>query len=175
MAGLLQPASYSPVRMTISAVAGQSGADRWVMTGGILLVGSCYLVTAAGLTGIRASARALLAVAYGSAAVTAVSVALLGWLFAETRDGSVLGLAERLTTSISTCWPFVIGVGVRRMAPPAGAGHQRRQEGVRSPGSGDSRVSACGRRPAAAAPVRAVRPRSGHGPGAWRRCCGHER
>ena len=169
MAGLLQPASYSPVRTTISAMAGQAGTDRWVMTGGIFLVGGCYLVTAAGLRGVRASARALLAVAgmagigiaaspepargaaprhlawtvlgavtiaawpafaarraaprplilsgYGSAAVTAVFVGLLGWLLAETRDGSVLGLAERLTTSIQTCWPFIIAVALRRTHP----------------------------------------------------------
>src|SRR5712671_4135991 len=58
-----QPASYSPVRTTISAMAGQAGTDRWVMTGGIVLTGGCYLVTAAGLTGVRASARALLIVA----------------------------------------------------------------------------------------------------------------
>ena len=62
-AGILRPASYSPVRATISAMAGQAGTDRWVMTGGIFLVGACYLVTAVGLTGVRASARALLAVA----------------------------------------------------------------------------------------------------------------
>ena len=166
IAGILQPASYSPVRTTISAMAGQAGTDRWVMTGGIFLVAGCYLATAAGLTGVRASARALLAVAgmagigiaaspepargatprhlawtvlgavtiavwpafaarrasprplilsvYGSAAVTAVFVALLGWLLAETRDGSVLGLAERLTSSIQTCWPFIIAVALRR-------------------------------------------------------------
>jgi len=170
-AGILQPASYSPVRTTISAMAGQAGTDRWVMTGGILLVGGCYLVTAAGLTGVRASARALLAVAgmagigiaaspepargatprhlawtvlgavtiavwpafaarrasprplilsvYGSAAVTAVFVALLGWLLAEARDGSVLGLAERLTSSIQTCWPFAVAVALRRSRRPS--------------------------------------------------------
>jgi ABC-type branched-subunit amino acid transport system ATPase component len=44
-------------------MAGQAGTDRWIMTGGIFLTGGCYLVTAAGLTGVRASARALLAVA----------------------------------------------------------------------------------------------------------------
>jgi hypothetical protein len=134
IAGILQPASYSPVRATISVMAGQAGTDRWVMTGGILVAGGCYLVTAAGLTGVPACARALLAVAgmagigiaaspearrgaplrhlaltalgavtiavwpvfaarrasprplilsvYGSAAVTIVFVALLGWLFA---------------------------------------------------------------------------------------------
>jgi hypothetical membrane protein len=166
IAGVLQPASYSPVRGTISAMAGQAGTDPWLMTGGIVLVGGCYLITAAGLTGVRASARALLAVAgmagigiaaspepaagptsrhlaltvlgavaiavwpaftgrraaprplilsvYGSAAVTVVFVALLGWLLAETHDGSVLGLAERLTTSIQTCWPFIIAVALHR-------------------------------------------------------------
>ena len=134
------------------------------------MVSGCYLVTAAGLTGVGASARALLAVAgtagigiaafpepargatpqhlawtmlgavtiaawpafaawraasrplimsvYGSAAATAVFVALIGWLFAETRDGSVLGLAERLTSSIETCWPFIIAVALRRNRRP---------------------------------------------------------
>ena len=38
-AGILQPASYSPVHTSISAMAGQAGTDRWVMTGGIVLVG----------------------------------------------------------------------------------------------------------------------------------------
>jgi Protein of unknown function (DUF998) len=170
VAGLLQPVSYSPVRSTISAMAGRAGTDRWVMIGGIVLVAGCYLVTAAGLTGLRASARALLAVAgmaglgiavspepargatprhlawtvlgavtiavwpafaarrapprplilsvYGSAAVTAVFVALLGWLLAETRDGSVLGLAERLTTSTQTSWPFITAVALRRTRRP---------------------------------------------------------
>jgi hypothetical membrane protein len=170
MAGILQPASYSPVRSTISAMAGQAGTDRWVMTGGIVLTGGCYLITAAGLTGVRASARALLIVAglagigiaaspepargstprhlawtvlgavtiavwpafaarrasprplilsaCGSAAVTAIFAALLGWLLAETRDGSVLGLAERLTTSIQTCWPFIVAVALRRTRRP---------------------------------------------------------
>jgi hypothetical protein len=179
VAGILQPASYSPVHMTISAMAGQAGTDRWVMTGGIFLVGGCYLVTAAGLTGVRASARALLAVAgtagigiaaspepaggptprhlawtvlgevaiavwpafaarraaprplilsvYGSAAVTVIFVALLGWLLAETRDGSVLGLAERLTSSIQTCWPFITAVALRRTRCGArGRGHATR-------------------------------------------------
>jgi hypothetical protein len=62
----------------------------------------------------RAAPRPLILSGYGSAAVTAVFVTLLGWLFAETRDGSVLGLAERLTSSIETCWPFVIAVALRR-------------------------------------------------------------
>ncbi len=170
IAGIFQPASYSPVRTTISVMAGQAGTDRWIMTGGIFMVGGCYLVTAAGLTGVRAPARALLIIAglagigiaaspepasgvtpqhlvwtvlgavtiamwpafaarrtsprslvlniYGAAAATAVFVALLGWLLIETRDGSVLGLAERLTSSIETSWPFIVAVGLRRARRP---------------------------------------------------------
>jgi len=197
VAGALQPASYSPVRTTISAMAGQAGTDRWVMTGGILLVAGCYLVTAAGLTGAPASARALLIVAglagvgiaaspdpargatprhlawtvlgavttalwpafaarrasprplilsvCGSAAVTAVFVALLSWLFIETRDGSVLGLAERLTSSIQTCWPFIIAFALRRAGPrpAAHAQPERPAPGARSsPGYPADRPSA---------------------------------
>jgi hypothetical protein len=63
LAGALQPASYNPMRETISVMAGQAGTDRWIMTGGIFLVAGCYLVTAAGLTAVRAPARALLIVA----------------------------------------------------------------------------------------------------------------
>jgi hypothetical protein len=88
-------------------MAGQAGTDRWVMTGGIILVGGCFLVTAAGLTSVRGSARALLAVAGTAGIGIAASPepasgtnpwhlawTLLGWLLAETRDGSVLGLAD---------------------------------------------------------------------------------
>ena len=50
IAGILQPASYSPVRTTISVMAGQAGTDRWVMTGGIfhgnfsVFVVRCFLL-----------------------------------------------------------------------------------------------------------------------------------
>jgi hypothetical protein len=49
IAGALQPASYSPMRQTMSVLAGQSGTDRWVMTATLLLVGSCQIATGAGL------------------------------------------------------------------------------------------------------------------------------
>ncbi len=67
---------------------------------------------------IALSSRPLILSVYSSAAVTAVFVALLEWLLAETRDGTVLGLAERLTTSIQTCWPFIIAVALRRTRHP---------------------------------------------------------
>jgi hypothetical protein len=170
VAGVFQPASYTPIRETVSTMAGQAGTDRWIMTGALFLVGACHLVTAAGLTRLRAPARFLLVVAglssigiatspeplrgstprhlawvalgaviiavwpvfvarrgprrplilsvYGSAAVTAVFVALLVWLVIETRDGSLLGLAERLTSSVQTSWPFIVAVALRRSPDP---------------------------------------------------------
>ena len=60
IAGALQPASYSPMRETISVLAGQSGTDRWVMTAALLLVGGCQIATGAGLTAVRVPARVLL-------------------------------------------------------------------------------------------------------------------
>jgi hypothetical membrane protein len=60
IAGALQPASYSPMRETISVLAGASGADRWVMTAAMLLVGSCQIATAVGLSAVRLPARILL-------------------------------------------------------------------------------------------------------------------
>jgi hypothetical membrane protein len=63
VADAVQPASYSPVRKTISVLAGHAGTDRWIMTGALFLVGGCQLLTAAGLAGVRVPARVLLAVA----------------------------------------------------------------------------------------------------------------
>jgi hypothetical protein len=71
-------------------------------------------------------------VAACSAAMTALFVALLGWLFIETRDDSVLGLAERLTSSIQTCWPFIIAVALRRAGPRPAAHAQRERPAPRA-------------------------------------------
>src|ERR1700722_1313519 len=39
VADTLQPASYSPLRQTVSVLAGQAGADRWIVTGALFLIG----------------------------------------------------------------------------------------------------------------------------------------
>jgi hypothetical protein len=62
IADTVQPASYSPVRQTVSVLAGQGGTDRWIMTSALLAVGGCQLVTAAGLTTVQVPARVLLIV-----------------------------------------------------------------------------------------------------------------
>jgi hypothetical protein len=166
VAGAVQPASYSPIRKTVSVLAGHAGTDRWIMTGALFLVGGCQLVTAAGLAGVWVPARIVLAVAgltsigiaaspepargsspqhlawtalgavalaawpafaarrapprppiltsSGSAVVTAVFLALLGWLVIQTQGGSDLGLAERLFLSTETCWPFIVAIALRQ-------------------------------------------------------------
>jgi hypothetical protein len=179
VAGTLQPASYSPIRDTVSVMAGYAGADRWVMTGALLLVGGCHLVTAAGLGAIRVPARILLILAGlssigiavcpepvvgstpqhlawtsfgaviitvwpafvtrtgspqplilsrpGTAVVTVIFLALLCWLVIETQGGSYLGMAERLTSSVQTSWPFVVAVVLWRHAARAGRPELRRE------------------------------------------------
>jgi hypothetical membrane protein len=173
IAGALQPATYSPVHQTISILAGHAGAHRWIVTAALLLVGACYLVTAAGMTALRRSGRIGLAVAgvaaigiamcpepvegtttahmtfttVGAAAIavwpaltarrdcgacavvsvpvaagaTAIFLALLGWLFFEAQTDGRVGLAERVDTSVQSCWPFVVAIALRRAGRPAGA------------------------------------------------------
>jgi Protein of unknown function (DUF998) len=197
VADAVQPDSYSPVRKTVSVLAGYAGTDRWIMTSALLLVGCCNFVTAAGLTGVRLPARILLVVAglssigiaaspepvvgstpqhlawtslgevtiavwpafagrrgsprplilsvRGTAVVTAVSIALLGWLVIETQGGSVLGLAERLVSSIQITWPFVVALALRS-APRAryeraGVLGRRRPDHGRSDSASDLALS----------------------------------
>jgi hypothetical protein len=185
IADAFQPASYSPIRKTVSVLAGHAGTDRWIMTGALFLVGACQLVTAVGLTGVGVPARILLAIAglssigiaaspepasgstpqhlawtalgavalavwpafvarrapprplilsgYGRAVVTAVFIALLGWLVIETQGGRDLGLAERLFLSIEICWPFIVATVLRTAVSPAD-GNQSGRQSVRTAG-----------------------------------------
>jgi FtsH-binding integral membrane protein len=62
----------------------------------------------------RGSPRPRILSVYGSVAVTVVFVALLGWFFAEAQGGSMVGLAERVTTSVEALWPSVVALALRR-------------------------------------------------------------
>jgi hypothetical membrane protein len=166
VAGVVQPPSYSPMRETVSALAGRAGTDRWIVTSALIVVGVCYLATAAGLTIVRRRARVALAVSgiasmgiaaspepvvgstvrhmaftvIGAAllaiwpaltaqrglpasqltsipaalAVTGAFLVMLGWLYLETRNGPILGLAERLDSSVQAMWPFIVAVSLSR-------------------------------------------------------------
>jgi hypothetical protein len=113
MAGLGIAASPEPAR----------GPTLWHLAWTVL--GAVTIAVWPAFAARRAAPRPVILSVCGSAAVTAVFVALLGWLLAETRDGSLLGLAERLTSSIQTCWPFIIAVALhrtRRLSRPGGSG-----------------------------------------------------
>jgi hypothetical membrane protein len=58
----LQPRSFNPVADTISALAAQDAADRWVMTVALLGLGACYIVTALALRPAASPGRLILAV-----------------------------------------------------------------------------------------------------------------
>ena len=61
LAEALQPAGYSPVRDTISALAARGATDRWVMTSALAGLGACHVVTAVGLRPARLGGHAVLA------------------------------------------------------------------------------------------------------------------
>lgn len=66
----------------------------------------------------RASPRPLILCGRGAVAVTIVFTAMLAWVVIETQGGRDLGLAERLTSSVETTWPFVAAVALRRSQTP---------------------------------------------------------
>ncbi len=67
-----QPTSYHATRDTISALAAHHAADRWIMTTAFVVLGTCHLITASGVT--EAGARARLALAVGGFATLLVAV-----------------------------------------------------------------------------------------------------
>jgi hypothetical protein len=98
---------YPVVRLGLRGESPNSGDDQshdwrqaWV----------CPITVWPAFAARRVGPRPPILSVYGSAAVTAVFVGLLGWLFIETQGGSLLGLAERLTSSLQTSWPFVVAV-----------------------------------------------------------------
>jgi hypothetical protein len=64
-------------------------------------------------TASRAPSPPLILRPRGAAVVTALSVALLAWLIAETQGGFALGLAERLVTGTQVAWPFIVILALR--------------------------------------------------------------
>jgi hypothetical membrane protein len=82
-------------------------------------------------TARRAPSQPLILSSRGAGGVTAVFLGLLAWLVFETQGGTVLGLAERLVSSVQVTWPFVVALALRHAAGLRVGGGQLRDRGRR--------------------------------------------
>ncbi|MGO8860887.1 MAG: DUF998 domain-containing protein [Acidimicrobiales bacterium] len=100
VATAIQPASYNPVRDTISELAGQGATEPWVMTSALAAVGSCYLLAALGLQPAARVGRVLLA--GGGVAVLLIAV------FRQPHHGYSLPHELAVIAAALTCctWPL---------------------------------------------------------------------
>jgi hypothetical membrane protein len=60
IAARVQPAPFDPVSQTVSALMEVGATDRWLMTGALLVVGVCYIVTGAALRPAGTAGRLIL-------------------------------------------------------------------------------------------------------------------
>ncbi len=108
VAATVQPASYNPVRDTISALAERGSTDWWLMTSALLGLGLCYLLVALGLQIAGGGARLLLA---GGGVAT-----LLIALFREPGHGYSLVHELAVIAAVLTCCPWP-AIASRRLHP----------------------------------------------------------
>jgi hypothetical membrane protein len=99
LATAIQPASYNPVRDTISELAGQGATDSWLMTSALATLGLCYVLAALGLRPAERVGRVML-VAGGAATI---SIAVLP----QPLHGYSLGHELAVIVTALTCctWP----------------------------------------------------------------------
>jgi len=108
VATAMQPASYNPVRDTISELAERGATDSWVMTSALAGLGLCYLLTALGLQPVGRVARVLLA----SGGVATLLIAV----FRAPSHGYSLAHELAVIAAALTCctWPLF---GSHRLHP----------------------------------------------------------
>ncbi|MCM0678401.1 DUF998 domain-containing protein, partial [Micromonospora phytophila] len=102
-----QPDGFDQVGGTISALAAVGAADRWIMTLGLVGLGLCHCVTAAGLRPAATGGRVLLAL--GGVATLAVAAFPLP---AGAGGSTPHGLAAAVAFGALALWPA--------LAPPKG-------------------------------------------------------
>ena len=73
LAASMQPAGYDPMIQSISSLAAEGAADRWLMTGALFVLGVCNIVTAFGLRAAALPGRLLLAFGGLAAMLVALS------------------------------------------------------------------------------------------------------
>ncbi len=110
VAASLQPASYSPVRDTISKLAARGATDPWVMATALGALGTCYLLVAFGLRPARNAGRVALA---GGGVATLLIAA-----FRQPHHGYSIAHEAAVVAAITTMcfWP-VLGSRRRNRAP----------------------------------------------------------
>ena len=113
VAAQLQPASYSQVTGTISALAGHGAADRWVMTLAFAVVAVCHVLTGLALRPAAWPGRAVLIAAGLATAAVAASPLPAGG------GGSARHTAAAAISFVTLAsWP----VFATRRKPPPGPG-----------------------------------------------------
>ncbi|MBT2444454.1 DUF998 domain-containing protein [Streptomyces sp. ISL-36] len=101
IAALLEGPAYDPVTQTISVLAAYGAQGSWVMTGALLALGVCHLLTAWGLRSAALAGR----VALGGGGVTALVVALLP---APSSGGSLRhGSVAAVGFALLAVWPLL--------------------------------------------------------------------
>jgi len=124
LAAGLQPGSFDAVADTISSLAAQGAADRWVMTLALAGVGACYVVTGLALRPAASAGRLILIT--GGAATVLVAV------FPETAgDGGSLPHTFWATVGFVALAVWPLAAGRRGSLVPAWLG-----QGVRAGAAG---------------------------------------
>lgn len=101
IAGLLEGPAYDPVTQTISVLAAYGAAGFWVMTGALVALGACHLLTAWALRAAALAGR----VALGGGGVAALAVALLP---PPSSGGSLRhGSAATVGFALLAVWPIL--------------------------------------------------------------------
>jgi hypothetical protein len=134
VAARLQPASYSQVTGTISALAGYGADDRWVMTLAFAVVAGCHVLTGLALRPAAWPGRAvLMSAGLASAAVAASPLPAGG-------GGSARHTAAAAISFITLAsWPVF---AARRKPPPQAEGPAPPTQ-PRPPGPGVLRPAVC--------------------------------
>lgn len=102
LAASLQPGGFDSVRLTISALAAEDAASRWVMTAAIAGTGICHLLTAAALRPAAPAGRWLLAL--GGAATIVVAVFPLPSSSGKSAAHGAAALAAFVLLSVWPLW-----------------------------------------------------------------------
>lgn len=101
IAGSLEGPAYDPVTQTISVLAAYGAAGFWVMTGALVALGACHLLTAWGLRPAALAGR----VALAGGGVSALAVAMLP---APSSGGSLRhGSVAVVGFTLLALWPVL--------------------------------------------------------------------